>query len=82
MTVHRYPQRALIGDYVRTAAGLGIGLGVLIAAPPAPAVIAVFGGITVLFFAFGLRTLQRHVVQVAVTGDGIWAAGLTTRAVP
>ena len=82
MTVYRYPQRALIGDYVRSATGLGVGLGVLITVPPAPAIVAVFGGITLLFLVFGLRTVQRHLVQVAVTSDGIWAAGLITRSVP
>jgi hypothetical protein len=82
MTVYRYPPRALIGDYVRTATGLGVGLGVLSTVPPAPAIVVVFGGITLLFLAFGLRTVQRHVMRVALTGDGLWAAGLMARSVP
>ncbi len=82
MTVHRYPRRALVGDYVRAAVGLGVGLGVLIAGPPMPAIIAIFGGIALLFLVFGLRTLQRQLVQVTVTGDGISAAGLISRSVP
>ena len=81
MTVYRYPRRALIGDYVRAAAGLGVGLGVLISVPPAPAIVAVFGGITLLFLIFGLRTVQRQLVQVAITSDGIRAAGLISRSV-
>ncbi|MHA1600801.1 MAG: hypothetical protein ACTSW2_08230 [Alphaproteobacteria bacterium] len=82
MTVHRYPRRALMGDYVRTAVGLGVGLGVLTTVPPAPAIIAIFGSITLLFMVFGLRTLQRQLVQVAITSDGILAIGLITRSVP
>ena len=82
MTVYRYPKRALIGDYVRSAVGLGVGLGVLITAPAAPAIVVIFGGLTVLFLVFGFRTVQRHLVQVAVTGDGIGAVGLITRAIP
>ncbi len=82
MTVYRYPRRALIGDYVRAAVGLGVGLGVLISVPPAPAIVAVFGSITLLFLVFGLRTVQRQLVQVAITSDGIWAAGLISRSVP
>jgi len=82
MTVYRYPQRSLIGDYVRSTAGLGVGLGVLIAVPPTPAIVAIFGGITVLFLVFGFRTIQRHRVRVAIANDGIWAAGLMTRSIP
>lgn len=81
MTVYRYPRRTLIGDYVRTAAGLGIGIGVLVFVPPSPVILAIFGGTTLLFLVFGVRTLQRHLVQVAVTNDGISTAGLVTRAV-
>lgn len=82
MTVYRYPRRALMGDYARAAVGLGVGLGVLITVPPAPAIIIIFGGITLLFLVFGLRTLQRQLVQVAITSDGILAAGLITHSVP
>jgi len=81
VTVYRYPRRALLGDYARSAAGLGVGLGVLVSVPPTPVIVAIFGGVTVLFLIFGLRTLQRHLVRVAVTEDGISAAGMVTSAV-
>jgi hypothetical protein len=81
VTVHRYPRRALLGDYARSAAGLGVGLGVLVLEPATPVIVAIFGGITVLFLVFGLRTLQRHLVQVSVTENGISAAGMVTRVV-
>lgn len=82
MTVYRYPRRSLIGDYVRSTVGLGVGLGVLITVPLTPAIIAIFGGLTVLFLAFGFRTVQRHRVRVALASDGLWVAGLTTRSIP
>jgi hypothetical protein len=53
---------------------------VLVSVPTSPVIVAIFGGLTVLFLVFALRTVQRHVVQVAVTEDGIAAAGLVTRA--
>jgi len=82
MTVYRYPRRALVGDYVRTAAGLGVGLGVLATVPLTPAIVIVFGSLTGLFLVFGLRTVQRQLLQVAVTGEAISSAGLVTRTVP
>jgi hypothetical protein len=82
MTVYRYPHRALIGDYLRSSVGLGVGLGVLITVPPSPAIVVVFGGITLLFLVFGFRTVQRHLARVALTSEGIWSRGLTTRSIP
>ena len=71
MKVLRYPPKSLIGDYLRSAAGLGIGLVVLASAPPSMVVVVIFGGIFVLFAIFGLRTVQRHVTEVAVSNEGI-----------
>jgi len=82
MSVYRYPRHALVGDYVRTAAGLGVGLGVLATVPLTPAIVIVFGGLTGLFLVFGLRTVQRQVLQVAVTGAAISSAGLVARTLP
>ena len=71
MEVLRYPKRSLIGDYLRTAAGLGLGLAVLLSMPPNMLIVFIFGGIAVLFSFFGLRTLQRHFTQVALSNEGI-----------
>lgn len=67
----RYPTRALTGDYLRSAAGLFVGLGVLLAVPPHPAVVVIFGGIALLFTVFGLRTAHRHSLRVAMGEEGI-----------
>jgi len=82
MKQFRYPPRALLGDYLRSAAGLFVGLGVLIAAPTAPAVIVIFGPIAALFAVFGLRTAHRHVLRVAVSDEAIACRGATTKIIP
>ncbi len=79
--VLRYPTNRLLGDYLRSAVGLGVGGGVLLSVPPNPAIVAVFGGLTALFSLFGLRTVQRHMMQVAVTDDEIATSDFRTRTV-
>lgn len=79
MKIYRYPKGALAGDYLRAGIGVGVGLGVMLSVPPTPAIILVFGGLTALFGYFGYRTVQRHVVKVAVTDDEICNAGFSTR---
>ena len=71
MRVSRYPAQALTGDYLRATVGLGVGIGVLLSVPATPIIVVVFGGLTGLFGYFGLRTLQRHVMKVAVTDEQI-----------
>ena len=82
MTVYRYPLRSLVGDYLRASVGVTIGLGVLLSVPGSPVVLVIFGSLTILFLAFGLRTIQRHVVQVGLSEDEIRSAGFTTRVLP
>lgn len=82
MIVYRYPTKTLIGDYVRSAVGLGIGVGVLTSVPASPVIVIVFGGLATLFLVFGLRTVQRQVMHVALTSEEICSAGFVTRVVP
>lgn len=82
MTVYRYPTKALIGDYVRSAVGLGVGVGVLASVPASPVIVVVFGGLATLFFVFALRTVQRQMMHVALTNEEICSAGFVTRVVP
>ena len=82
MIVLRYPPRALFGDYLRTAAGLLVGLGVLVVVPPNPVVLVIFGGLVLLFGFFGLRTLHRHKLEVALTENEIACRGLGTKVLP
>ena len=77
--VHRYPARALAGDYIRAAAGLAVGLGVLLSTPLSPAIVTIFGSWSALFGYFAFRTVQRNVTRVAVTDTEICDVGLRTR---
>ena len=79
MREYRYPSRVLIGDYIRAGVGLAVGLGVLFAVQPTPAIVVVFGSIALLFLIFGLRTVQRHITKVAVTDSEICNAAFGTR---
>lgn len=78
MKVYRYPGRALTGDYIRAAAGIVVGFGVLLSAPSTPAIILFGGGVAGLFSFFGYRTIQRHMTRVAVTDAEICNAALGT----
>jgi hypothetical protein len=80
MMVHRYPARALAGDYIRAVAGLALGLGVLLSTPLSPAIVTIFGSWSALFGYFAFRTVQRNVTRVAVTDTEICDVGLRTRA--
>ncbi len=79
MMVHRYPARALAGDYIRAAAGLAVGLGVLLSTPLSPAIVTIFGSWSALFGYFAFRTVQRNVTRVAITDTEICDVGLCTR---
>jgi len=71
VSVHRYPTRALAGDYARAGAGMAMFLVPLLLVRPGPGMTVVLGGLTLLFFFFGLRTLRRQMIRVEVTEDGI-----------
>jgi len=79
MRIYRYPRRALTGDYVRSAAGILVGFGVLLSGPATPAIIVIGGGVAGLFSLFGFRTVQRHVTKVAVTDGEICDKAFGTR---
>lgn len=82
MRQFRYPSRTLMSDYLRSAAGLFVGFGVLLSVPPSLPVVLLFGSLAALFAAFALRTLYRHNLRVAVTDDAIACRGLVSRVIP
>ena len=82
MNVFRYPGKSLIGDYIRSGVGLAVGLSVLASASSSITIVIIFGALTVLFLAFGFRTVKRQMLRVAVTDEEIRSAGLGTRALP
>ena len=57
---HVYPAAAMVGDYLRAAAGL-VPTGLVFATEPVGTVAAtVLGGFAAVFGIFGLRTVLRH----------------------
>ncbi len=73
---YRYPPRAVIGDYLRAAVGLTVGLGVLLSVPNSLIILLIFGGLSLIFLLFGLRTAQRHLTQLTLDGEGIFRRDL------
>jgi len=75
-TRHGYPASAMIGDYLRAAAGL-VPVGILFATLPVGTVAAaVLGSFAAIFGAFGLRTALRHGTSVEMTETELRARGL------
>ena len=76
MERYRYPLRAIALEYFYTVLGLVFTLLPLALVTPLPAVTGVLGGLALLFFIFGLRTLIRHNMFVAVSDGGVTLGGL------
>jgi hypothetical protein len=79
MTTYRYPGRAMLGDYLRSAAGLALTGGPLTMMPSSSGVAVVLGGFAALFGVFGVRTALRHQTKVALDDEGVVVSGLVTR---
>jgi hypothetical protein len=80
-TRHIYPASAMVGDYLRAAAGL-VPTGVLFATVPIGAVAAtVLGGFAAIFAIFGLRTVLRHGTSIEMTDTGLRADGVSRRSI-
>jgi hypothetical protein len=81
-TRHAYPASAMVGDYLRAAAGL-VPVAVLFATTPVGTVAAgVLGGFAAIFGAFGLRTALRHGTSVEMTDTALTATGLWRTTIP
>ena len=74
-TSHRYPGRALAGDYARAAIGIVFGFGPLAFSEAAPVMVYILVAIGTLFLVFGVRTVLRHMTRVEVSADGIRLQG-------
>jgi len=75
MSIHRYSLQNLLPDYVRGGAGLLIGAGGWLLAPGMPHVIVIFGGLTVLFLVFTMRTFARQYTRIEMTDDAVISDG-------
>ena len=75
-TRHAYPASAMVGDYLRAAAGL-VPVGVLFVTLPVGTVAAsILGSFAAIFAVFGLRTALRHGTSVEMTDTELRARGL------
>jgi hypothetical protein len=73
---YTYPASAMVGDYLRAAAGLVPSVLLLATVSVDPVAGVVLGGFAALFGAFGFRTLLRHTTSIEVNESGLRAVGL------
>jgi hypothetical protein len=80
-TRHRYPNAAMVGDYLRALAGL-VPTGVLLVIFPLGGVaIGVLGSLAAIFGIFGARTLFRHCTRFEVDEAELRAMGIRRRTI-
>lgn len=80
-TRHIYPASAMVGDYLRAAAGL-VPTGLLFATMPIGTVAAtVLGVFAAIFGVFGLRTVLRHGTSLEMTDTELQTHGVSHRTI-
>ena len=78
---HIYPSSAMVGDYLRAAAGL-VPTGVLFATVPISAVPGtILGGFAAIFGVFALRTVMRHGTRLEMTDSELRIHGVSHRTI-
>jgi hypothetical protein len=77
MIEHRYPTKAMVGDYARAAFGLALTGTPILMSPPGSAVLYVLGPLALLFAVFGARTWLRHRTVVQMDEQKVVVHGLT-----
>jgi len=78
---HIYPSSAMVGDYLRAAAGL-VPTGVLFATVPIGAVAGtILGGFAAIFGVFALRTVMRHGTRLEMTDSELRIHGVSHRTI-
>ncbi len=78
-SLHRYPARAVLLDYLYSGLGLLFTLGPLGLAASAGPAAWVLGGLGALFAVYGARTALRHRTCLRVSEEEIVAGGLLRR---
>ena len=76
MTRHAYPPSALVGDYLRAAAGFFPTIAALAIGPTGTVGGTMLGGFAALFAVFGIRTALRQCTSIEVTETALEASGL------
>jgi len=81
ITRHTYPASAMVGDYLRAAAGLVPAVAVFATEPVGTVAATVIGGFGAVFAVFGLRTMLRHGTSLEMTDAELRAHGAWPRAI-
>ena len=82
MTDHAYPNSAMVGDYLRAAAGFVPATAILAMPAAGAAASGVAAGFAALFLLFGLRTALRHATRVTADENGLAASGPLAATIP
>lgn len=78
---HVYPTSAMIGDYLRAAAGLVPTGAVFVTAPLGAVGATVLGGFAAIFAIFGLRTVLRHGTRLEMSDSALRTHGVWRRTI-
>ena len=82
MTDHTYPNTAMVGDYLRAAAGFVPATAILAMPAVGAAASGVAAGFAALFLLFGLRTALRHATRIVTDETGLAASGPLAATIP
>ena len=77
-----YPATAMLGDYLRAAAGLGPTLLILATVSVGSVAEFVLGGFAAIFGAFAIRTALRHGTRLEISEQELRAIGLRQVTIP
>ncbi len=77
-----YPASAMLGDYLRAAAGLGPTLLILGTVSVGVVAATVLGGFVAIFGAFAIRTALRHCTSLEISDGTLRATGLRSVTIP
>ena len=75
MSEHRYPTRALVGDFARAGLGLVATVGPMLLAQPGPPMMAVLGALAAVFAVHGTRTWIKSATRIVADDEGIAVRG-------
>lgn len=81
-TLHRYAPESLVGDYLRSVAGMAICFSPLFFMQAGTVMVYVLGGLGTLFTVFGVRTAVRHATTIELSAEGVRTSGVLRRVLP
>src|SRR6516165_10864203 len=76
MSHYAYPTSAMLGDYLRSAAGFVPATTILVTLPLGVFTTSILAGFVALFAGFGIRTMIRHRTRIEITESALRISGL------